>query len=148
MDRYLNEYKSTSLVYVCVPFVLSCHGLIRTMQSLLRVPCGNNSRVTHCNSIRYKYSKTVFLFHFFNYNSSCFVLSPSIQHQVAFTLPGNCHFLLLNKSTIYINVTLMYTSSNLLASAKATFWEHIGDRAERAITSQQNNNSLTIYVSL
>jgi len=49
---------------------------------------------------------------------------------------------------IYINVTLMYTSGNLLASAKATFWEHIGDRAERAITSQQNNNSLTIYVSL
>lgn len=31
----------------------------------------------------------------------------------------------------------MYTSSNLLASAKATFWEHFGDRAERAITSQQ-----------
>jgi len=58
------------------------------------------------------------------------------------------HFLLLNKSAIYINVTLMYTSSNLLASAKATFWENIGDRAERAITSQQNNNSLTIYVSL
>ena len=42
----------------------------------------------------------------------------------------------------------MYTSSNLLASAKATFWEHTGDRAEKAITSQQNNNSLTIYVSL
>ena len=33
------------------------------------------------------------------------------------------HFLLLNKSATYTNVTLMYTSSNLLASAKATFWK-------------------------
>lgn len=44
-------------------------------------------------------------------------------------------------------LTQLHISSNSLASAKATFWEHIGDGAERTIISQQNNN-LTIYFSL
>lgn len=71
--------------------------------------------------------------------------APSIQHQVAFTLPENHNFYYsIIQLHIHIYLTWLYTSSNL-ASAKATFWEHIGDGAERTIISQQNNNLLTIY---
>lgn len=109
VDRYLNEYKSISLLFGCVSlcsfmsWTLFYH-VIAAMHFLRKHP-NYTSRI---NEVHVQWNSFLFSF-FLTLILNAVYWAPSIQHQVAFTLPENHNFYYsIIELHIYISNMVIY----------------------------------------